>query len=48
VHDVEHAATARDLEHIVGGSRRSGDLPAELFMLLDRILDFPTATSSTP
>ncbi len=41
VHDVEHAATARDLEHIVEDSRDSGDLPAELSMMLDRILDFP-------
>jgi CBS domain containing-hemolysin-like protein len=41
VHDVEHAATARDLEHIVEESRERGDLPAELSMLLDRILDFP-------
>jgi CBS domain containing-hemolysin-like protein len=41
VHDVEHAATARDLEHIVEESRASGDLPAELSMLVDRILDFP-------
>src|SRR3712207_4537563 len=41
VHDVEHAATARDLEHIVEESRESGNLPAELSMLVDRILDFP-------
>ncbi|MGY1747143.1 hemolysin family protein [Blastococcus sp. SYSU D00695] len=41
VHDVEHAATARDLEHIVEESRHSGDLPAELSLLVDRILDFP-------
>ena len=41
VHDVEHAATVRDLEHIVEESRDSGDLPAELSMMLDRILDFP-------
>ncbi|MGY1723343.1 hemolysin family protein [Blastococcus sp. SYSU DS0533] len=41
VHDVEHAATARDLEHIVEESRDSGNLPAELSMLVDRILDFP-------
>jgi CBS domain containing-hemolysin-like protein len=41
VHDVEHSATARDLEHIVDDSRESGDLPVELSMLLDRILDFP-------
>ncbi len=42
VHDVEHAASARDLEHIVADSRESGDLPAELSIMLDRILDFPT------
>src|SRR5919107_1339885 len=41
VHDVEHAATARDLEHIVEESRESGNLPADLSMLVDRILDFP-------
>ena len=41
VHDVEHAATARDLEHIVEESRESGELPVELSMMLDRILDFP-------
>lgn len=41
VHDVEHSATARDLEHIVADSRVSGDLPEELSVLLDRILDFP-------
>ncbi|MCG7287325.1 hemolysin family protein [Cellulomonas sp. ACRRI] len=41
VHDVEHSATARDLEHIVAESAESGDLPRELSVLLDRILDFP-------
>lgn len=41
VHDVEHSATARDLEHIVADSRASGDLPPDLSNLLDRILDFP-------
>ncbi|QTE28108.1 hemolysin family protein [Pengzhenrongella sicca] len=41
VHDVEHSATARDLEHIVADSRDSGDLPPELSLLLDRIIDFP-------
>ena len=41
VHDVEHSATARDLEHIVAASRDNGDLPEELSVLLDRILDFP-------
>ena len=41
VHDVEHSATVRDLEHIVADSRESGDLPEDLSLLLDRILDFP-------
>ena len=41
VHDVEHAATPRDLEHIVEESRDSGDLSPELAVMLDRILDFP-------
>ena len=42
VHDVEHAASARDLEEIVAESRLSGDLDPELSMMLDRILDFPS------
>ncbi len=45
VHDVEHSATPRDLEHIVAESRDAGDLPRELSTLLDRILDFPTRTA---
>lgn len=40
VHDVEHAATPRDLEAIIGESRESGDLDEELSWLLDRVLDF--------
>jgi CBS domain containing-hemolysin-like protein len=45
VHDVEHAATPRDLEHIVAESRDRGDLPGELSALLDRILDFGESTA---
>ncbi|WP_067853756.1 hemolysin family protein [Nocardia shimofusensis] len=45
VHDVEHSATPRDLEHIVAASREAGELPAELSVLLDRVLDFPTRTA---
>ncbi|MBJ7470170.1 MAG: HlyC/CorC family transporter [Solirubrobacteraceae bacterium] len=41
VHDVDSSATAEDLGHIIGESRTSGDLPDELSILLDRILDFP-------
>ncbi|MGB3441044.1 MAG: hemolysin family protein [Actinophytocola sp.] len=45
VHDVEHAATPRDLEHIVAASRDSGDLPPELSTLLDRTLDLHERTA---
>lgn len=45
VHDVEHSATARDLEHIVAASRDAGELPRDLSALLDRTLDFPTRTA---
>lgn len=41
VHDLESSATAQDLERIVSDSRDSGDLPAELSFMLDRILEFP-------
>ncbi|MFE3618360.1 hemolysin family protein, partial [Streptomyces anulatus] len=40
-----HSATPRDLEHIVAASRDAGELPRELSMLLDRMLDFPSATA---
>ncbi|WP_369830684.1 hemolysin family protein [Mycobacterium sp. ACS1612] len=45
VHDIEQAATVRDLGHIVASSRSAGRLPADLSVLLDRILDFPTSTA---
>ncbi|MBD0863197.1 HlyC/CorC family transporter [Gordonia sp. zg691] len=45
VHDVEHSASVRDLEHIVAESRDAGDLPDDLSVLLDRVLDFPTRTA---
>ncbi|MFD1720704.1 hemolysin family protein [Amnibacterium endophyticum] len=41
VHDLDSSATAEDLEHIIDDSRQSGDLPEELSLLLDRVLDFP-------
>lgn len=41
VHDVDSSATARDLERIVADSRSTGDLPEELSLLIDRILDLP-------
>jgi len=41
VHDLDSSATADDLEHIIDDSRVSGDLPEELSVMLDRILDFP-------
>ncbi|HXV92990.1 MAG TPA: hemolysin family protein [Pseudonocardia sp.] len=45
VHDLEHAATPRDLEAIIDESRDRGDLPAELSTLLDRVLDFSDRTA---
>lgn len=45
VHDVEQAATARDLEHIVAASSASGEMRRDLSTLLGRILDFPTSTA---
>lgn len=41
VHDLDVSASADDLPHIIAASRASGDLPAELAVMLDRILDFP-------
>jgi CBS domain containing-hemolysin-like protein len=41
VHDLDSSASVEDLEHIVENSRNSGDIPEDLFVLLDRILDFP-------
>ncbi|WP_219417593.1 hemolysin family protein [Pseudonocardia nigra] len=45
VHDVEHAATPRDLEAIIDESRDSGDLDDDLSTLLDRVLDFSDRTA---
>ena len=45
VHDVEHSAIPRDLEHIIAASREAGDIPRDLSALLDRILDFLTSTA---
>ncbi|WP_194421657.1 hemolysin family protein [Microbacterium abyssi] len=39
--DVDESATARDLEAIIEESRVSGDLPDDLSVMIDRILDFP-------
>ncbi|GAA4765469.1 hemolysin family protein [Citricoccus nitrophenolicus] len=41
VHDVDSTATAQDLDRMVTDSRNSGDLPEELSVLIDRVLDFP-------
>lgn len=39
--DVDESATARDLVAIIEESRASGDLPDDLSIIIDRILDFP-------
>jgi CBS domain containing-hemolysin-like protein len=41
VHDLDVSASADDLPRIIADSRDSGDLPAELSLMMDRILDFP-------
>ncbi|WP_306751656.1 hemolysin family protein [Paracoccus actinidiae] len=41
VHDLDVTASADDLHHIIQDSRDSGDLPVELSLMMDRILDFP-------
>jgi CBS domain containing-hemolysin-like protein len=41
VHDVEHSANLHDLQRIVSLSRDAGELPPELSLVLDRMLDFP-------
>ncbi|MFZ7095479.1 hemolysin family protein [Luteimonas dalianensis] len=41
VHDLDVSASADDLPRIIADSRDSGDLPVELSLMLDRILDFP-------
>ncbi|OOE96496.1 hemolysin family protein [Salinivibrio sp. IB643] len=41
VHDLDMSASEDDLHHIIADSRESGDLPVELSLMMDRILDFP-------
>ncbi|OBU19357.1 HlyC/CorC family transporter [Photobacterium aquimaris] len=41
VHDLDVSASEEDLRHIIANSRDSGDLPIELSLMMDRILDFP-------
>lgn len=44
VHDLDSTATAEDLERIIADARSTGDLPEDLSVLIDRILDFPDRT----
>jgi CBS domain containing-hemolysin-like protein len=41
VHDVEQAASAADLAHVVSESAEQGELDEDLADVIDRILDFP-------
>ncbi|WP_449281295.1 hemolysin family protein [Leucobacter sp.] len=41
VHDVDSSASPEDLKRAVADSRESGDLPDDLSILIDRVLDFP-------
>ncbi|SIO90932.1 Magnesium and cobalt efflux protein CorC [Nocardiopsis sp. JB363] len=45
VHDVDDAATAGDLKHILAESRRTGDLPEQIYDRLSRALDFSERTA---
>lgn len=42
VHDLDVSVSADDLPHIISDSRHSGDLPVELSLMMDRIVDFPS------
>lgn len=41
VHDLDTSVTAEELKQAVAESRETGDLPDDLSLLIDRILDFP-------
>lgn len=41
VHDLDVSASEEDLHHIIANSRETGDIPVELSLMMDRILDFP-------
>ena len=41
VHDVDSSADADELKRAVAESQASGDLPDDLAVLIDRVLDFP-------
>ncbi|MGO1166394.1 MAG: hemolysin family protein [Janibacter sp.] len=41
VHDLDTSVTAEELKQAVAESRESGDLPDDLSLLIDRVLDFP-------
>lgn len=41
VHDLDTSVTADELKQAVAESRETGDLPDDLSLLIDRILDFP-------
>ncbi|MGO3885586.1 MAG: hemolysin family protein [Mycetocola sp.] len=41
VHDIESHASPEELRRAVSDSRASGDLPVELSLLIDRVIDFP-------
>jgi CBS domain containing-hemolysin-like protein len=41
VHDLDVSASADDLARIIADSRESGDLPLELSLMMDRMVDFP-------
>lgn len=43
VHDVDPSVSADELRRVIEESRQTGDLPADLSLLIDRVLEFPDA-----
>lgn len=41
VHDIESSASPEELRRAVAESHESGDLPEELSLIIDRVVDFP-------
>ena len=43
VHDVDSSVSADELRRVIDESRQTGDLPEDLSLLIDRVLEFPDA-----
>ncbi|GAA3850155.1 MULTISPECIES: hemolysin family protein [Brevibacterium] len=43
VHDVDSSVSADELRRVIDESRQTGDLPEDLSLLIDRVIEFPNA-----